>query len=130
MCPQVDRFHPGLRKLDLHAWVAFSQNSKKQHAKASLDFRELFLVAGGYMQRSFWKLSSKCCFFLDLWHACHEPQNYLFGTLELILHIDLGALTPYNTSRSLQHIQLSYFRVSLLNLSFDVFMSLSVFWLV
>ena len=106
---QVDWFHPRLRKIDFHAWDAFLKIEKRNMKKASIDFRDLFLAARGYMQRSFYKLSSKCLFFLDLWHARHKPQTYLFNASEVILHIDLGALTSHNTSRSLRHVQLSYF---------------------
>ncbi len=37
---QVDRFTPGLRNHDLHAWDAFPE--KENRKKASLDFRNLF----------------------------------------------------------------------------------------
>ena len=52
--------------------------------KPSLDFRELFLAIGDYMQKSSYNLSSKCHFFLDLWHVRHELQTYLFDALEFI----------------------------------------------
>jgi len=98
--------------------------------KASLDFRNLFLATRGYMQRSFHKLSSKCRFFLDLWHVCPEPQNYVFDASELILHINLGAMTSHKTSRSLRHIHLNYFWVSHLYLFLAAFLSPFVFFLV
>ena len=63
--------------------LLFPRITKRNMQKASLDFMELFLAAGGYMQRLFWNLSSKCHFFLDFWHARHEPQTYLFNASEI-----------------------------------------------
>ena len=109
----------------------FSRNSKRSNMqKTSLYFRDIFLEARGYMQILFWKLSSECRFFPDWWHVRHKPhpyQTYLFNVANLILDIDLGASTSHITSRSLWHIQLSFFQVSLLFISFAAFVSLFVF---
>ena len=53
MCLQVDRIPLGPSKIDLHAWVTFPEIEKGNMQKASLDFRDLFLTARGYMKRSF-----------------------------------------------------------------------------
>lgn len=54
----VDYFPLGLRKIDLHAWVA----SPKAACKDIPCFRELFLAVGGYMQGSIPKPPTKCRF--------------------------------------------------------------------
>lgn len=64
---------------------------------------------------------------LDLLHVHHKPQTYLFDTAKLIPQINLGALISHNTSRSLQHIQLRFFWVGLLSMSFFAFLPLLVF---
>jgi len=84
--------------------LLFPEIAKRNMQKASLNFSDLFLAARGYMQRSFYKLPSNFRLFLDLWHAHHKPQNYLFDYAKLIPHIELGALTSHITYRSLRHI--------------------------
>lgn len=68
--------------------------------------------------------------FLDLWHACHKPKLIYSTHQNSFFHLDLGALTSHNTSRTLWHIWLSYSWVSDPNLYFSAFLSLFVFLLV
>ena len=53
MCLQIDWSPPGPNKPDLDAWVAFPEIEKRNMQKKSLDFKDLFLAARGYMQISF-----------------------------------------------------------------------------
>lgn len=81
MCLHVDQFPPELIKLDLHIWDSFPEIEKRNMQKASLDFRDLFLVDRGYIQRLFYKMHSKCHFFLDLCHVHHKSQTYLYDVM-------------------------------------------------
>ena len=49
MCTQVERFHLGPLKLDLHPWATFLEIDKRNMQKSSINFRDLFLAARGYM---------------------------------------------------------------------------------
>lgn len=84
--------------------LRFTEIAKGNMQKASVDFRELFLSVGGYIQISFLNLSSKCRFFLDLWHAHHEPQTYLFNASELTSsHRFWSPNIPHHIQESLRH---------------------------